>query len=117
MTRVHVASLLVKWDMATSRRVCRLSPFANANSYPQLTSLTESVNEVLKQQRLSTYYAEPRFHTSIAWWFPDATNDQSLQEKLEKLELDYGADLRKHVLDVDAIYIKIGKEVTSFSLA
>jgi hypothetical protein len=72
---------------------------------------------VLKQQRLPTYYAEPRFHTSIAWWLPNAAQNHDLIVKLEKLEADYGADLRKHLMDVDSIHIKIGKEVTSFSLA
>lgn len=36
----------------------------------KLSSITASLNEVLRQNRLPSYYAEPRFHVSIAWWIP-----------------------------------------------
>jgi len=97
---------------------------------------------VLEQEHLPVYYAEPRFHTSVAWWLPssdeaskikgqvsqgeagesapgDAAAAPSVQltdEQMSQLQREHGKVLRKPSLRVKQIRLKIGKEVSVFDL-
>lgn len=80
----------------------------------QLCTLTTTINEVLKARHLPKYYAEPRFHVSIAWWLHD--EKRTLDEKhLATLEADF-SESRQHILVVDGANVKIGKEATRIKL-
>ena len=82
--------------------------------HPQLSDLTAAINDVLRKDHLPTYYAEPRFHTSLAWWLPPAL--AMADEALEKLEDKYGKALREHALRVSSVKVKIGQDVTEVQL-
>lgn len=81
----------------------------------QLESLTSVFNKVLEKNHLPKYYAEPRFHVSIAWWLHD--DEKALPPAtLTTLNDTLGSELRKPVLEVDCINLKIGKDVTAIGL-
>lgn len=70
---------------------------------------------MLEKKHLPKYYAEPRFHISIAWWLHD--DDKTLSTKaLEDLNDARGASLRKYVLQATNIKLKIGKDTTTIGL-
>ena len=89
--------------------------------YWQLTALTESINSILEHNRLPSYYAEPRFHVSIAWWIPPSLGSDSHPNEvlpastLRALEEQYGEVIRETELGVESVLLKVGKDVTRFA--
>lgn len=82
----------------------------------QLSDMTVALNEILQRNHLPEYYAEPRFHVSLAWW-PHVNGETPIDEKLLKeWETQFGKMIRKHELAVDAAVIKIGQDATRISL-
>ncbi|CAD6580114.1 MAG: poly(U)-specific 3'-to-5' RNA exonuclease [Cyphobasidiales sp. Tagirdzhanova-0007] len=99
--------------------------------YEELTTMTESLNSILARHRLPPYYAEPRFHVSVAWWTPmmvgsswenkeggedrngEVAGEDLTTVALQELEARFGQAIRKHELEVDCVMLKMGKDVTS----
>ena len=82
----------------------------------QLADLTTALNEVLGKDHLPTYYSEPRFHVSLAWWLTDPDRPDPDKAMLDELEHNFGKDIREHKIQVDLLHIKIRNDVTVLSL-
>ena len=96
--------------------------------------MTESLNRILARHRLPSYYTEPRFHVSVAWWIPpikgsgrgieegdedgdgEVSGDDLTTVALRVLEARFGQAIRKHELEVDCVMLKMGKDVMKFPL-
>lgn len=78
----------------------------------QLSELTTALNEVLSKDHLPSYYAEPRFHVSLAWWLTDPDRPELNRELLKELEEKYGKEIRKHTMQVDKLHVKVRNDVT-----
>ncbi|GAA6008403.1 hypothetical protein JCM10207_000114 [Rhodosporidiobolus poonsookiae] len=106
--------------------------------YDQLRALLTKLDAVLADLRLPTYYAEPRFHTSLAWSSTTSTSatsstapcaSPSAREEaappplpfsnptLEALEAKHGKALRAEEFWAGEVCVKIGKDVARFALS
>ncbi|KAF9505915.1 hypothetical protein BS47DRAFT_1378202 [Hydnum rufescens UP504] len=90
-------------------------------------ALSLGLTDTLGYLRQQGYYAQPRFHTSIAWALlhppsesptsPFASVSELPADLVPGLEKRYGTELRRiGRFDVDHISVKIGKDVHSWSL-
>jgi hypothetical protein len=71
----------------------------------------------LQELRQPSYYLHPRYHTSIAWALTLSADAKRFPEDLpERLESQFGQRLREVTIEVDVIYVKIGKQVSKCSL-
>lgn len=102
--------ILTNDELTRSFLVCEVG-----YGHDKLVPLTNAFNEVLERRHLPKYYAEPRFHISIAWWLHDENRTLS-SDGLKDLDRSLGEDLRKHVLEATNIKLKIGKEVATIQL-
>ncbi|KAK0193387.1 U6 snRNA phosphodiesterase Usb1 [Armillaria mellea] len=95
----------------------------------QLSQLSNTLAPTLQAFRQKDYYAEPRFHASIAWALRDDTpSDSETQfptipgipsQLIDKLNQEYQSRLSAksmNFFDADTICVKIGKEVFSWRL-
>lgn len=87
----------------------------------QMHVIVKALDVHLVKMRLPAYYANPRFHTSIAW--TSETSDKFSEEQvafnaadLVALEDGLGAKLRDDELWVADLCLKVGKETTRFPL-
>ncbi|KAL8286597.1 hypothetical protein RQP46_004125 [Phenoliferia psychrophenolica] len=91
------------------------------SGYDNMNAIVKALDVQLVKMRLPAYYAEPRFHTSIAW--TSETSD-SIEEKdlafngeaLAALDSELGSRLRDDELWVADLCLKVGKETTRFPL-
>ncbi|PBK67775.1 hypothetical protein ARMSODRAFT_988898 [Armillaria solidipes] len=95
----------------------------------QLSQLSNALAPTLQAFRQKDYYAEPRFHASIAWALRDETPSESQtqfptipgipSQLVDNLNQEYQSRLSAKSMnfyDADTICVKIGKEVFSWRL-
>jgi hypothetical protein len=107
----------------------------------QLKGLSESLSPYLETLRQTSYYSNPRYHSSLAWGLLEVSSEdtnhtavntqeaiEQSQEKfptisglpigfLNRLESESGKSVRKHGrLRVTEIHVKIGQRLSRFSL-
>jgi hypothetical protein len=71
----------------------------------------EQVDAVLSTMRQPTYYAEPRFHCSIAWELEPATGgEEKSKELMARLETELGKKLRDEQVLAAKLCVRIGSE-------
>lgn len=90
----------------------------------QMLALVRKVDDMLAAHRLPTYYAEPRFHTSLAWsttttsTVKDASSLPFSDAVLADLEAVLGKQLRREgEVWVGELCVKIGKDVSRYRLS
>lgn len=88
-----------------------------------MLSLVRKVDEMLATHRLPAYYADPRFHTSLAWsTTTSSTVDDSASLPfsdpiLSNLEGELGKRLRREgEVWAGELCVKIGKDVSRYRL-
>jgi hypothetical protein len=88
-----------------------------------MLSLVRRVDEMLATHRLATYYANPRFHTSLAWstttslTSEDPVNLPFSEPTLANLEEELGKRLRREgEVWAGELCVKIGKDVSRYRL-
>ncbi|KAK0494028.1 U6 snRNA phosphodiesterase Usb1 [Armillaria luteobubalina] len=97
--------------------------------HQQLSQLSIALTPILQTFRQKDYYAEPRFHASIAWALRgEAPSDSQTQfptitgipsQLIDKLNQEYQSRLSAKSMnfyDADTICVKIGKDVSSWRL-
>ncbi|KAK0470251.1 U6 snRNA phosphodiesterase Usb1 [Desarmillaria tabescens] len=95
----------------------------------QLSQLSTALAPTLQGLRQKGYYAEPRFHASVAWALLDEAPSESQTQfptipgipsrLIDKLNQEYQSGLSAKSMnfyDADTICVKIGKEVFSWRL-
>lgn len=103
---------------------------SSMTSFSQFKSLSDAFVPTLKLLHQKSFYAEPRFHASIAWALPiqqqstemdplitapvQTTAPPFLSSVLPHISDEYGGKLSQNMdsmFEVDAIEVKIGKDV------
>ncbi|KAG7444759.1 uncharacterized protein BT62DRAFT_981523 [Guyanagaster necrorhizus] len=95
----------------------------------QLSQLSTALAPTLQSFRQKDYYAEPRFHASIAWALLDETSPSESHTQfltvpgipsrsIDKLNKKYQSGLSESMnfYDADTLCVKIGKDVFSWHL-
>lgn len=94
-----------------------------AEAESQMLALVRKVDDMLAAHRLPTYYAKPRFHTSLAWSTTTTSTAEDLSylpfsdAVLADLEAVLGKQLRREgEVWAGELCVKIGKDVSRYRL-
>lgn len=83
----------------------------------QLAEISQLMSPFLQELRQPSYYLHPRYHTSVAWILTLSPDTKKFPADLPtRLESQFSQRLREVVIDVEEMYVKIGKQVTRFGL-
>jgi len=86
----------------------------------QLLALTNKLDAELGRLRLPTYYADPRFHTSLAWSTSTSLSSRDppfSDSLLADLEVRLGKKLRlEGEVFAGELCVKVGKETARYRL-
>jgi hypothetical protein len=80
--------------------------------------MMKDVDSLMSKMRLPTYYAEPRFHCSIAWKLePAVGGEEEAKGLVERLEEQLGKGLRDEQVMAAKLSVHIGNETITWDLS